>query len=104
MKSHEKKHEGSVPFPCHLCCEAFTTNEALQNHINAQHSEFACHLCPKAYKGKMSVKATTGVFGARFTKFINLVSLEPFQHKPMGMYASGPLKLAIGAIEPHLFH
>ncbi len=31
-----------------------------------------------------------------FTKFMNIVSLEPFHHKPMGMYASGPLKLAIG--------
>ncbi len=39
--------------------------------------------------------------GLVFTKFINLVSLEPFHHKPMEMYASGPLKLAIGAIPSH---
>ncbi len=46
-----------------------------------------------------------------FTKLINLVSLEQFHHKPMGMYADGPAfflgviaRCFNGRDEPHLPH
>ncbi len=30
------------------------------------------------------------------TKFTDLVPVEQFHHKPMGMYDGGPLRLALG--------
>ncbi len=66
-----------------------------------KNSSIGCSKCSQRKLLRKQVRDTPlrpprGSVNLILTKFIHLVSLEQFHHKPMGMYAGGVLKLTLG--------
>uniref|UniRef100_A0A8D8NQB0 Zinc finger protein 350 n=1 Tax=Culex pipiens TaxID=7175 RepID=A0A8D8NQB0_CULPI len=54
---HMRRHTNEKPFICSFCGYAFRQKDGLKRHVSVKHNEnktrdFACDLCPKAFKTK----------------------------------------------------
>ncbi len=69
-------------------------NESFNHGWRGSTCAISC-LCLTEVKGGGAVKATTGSVKLVSTRFTDLVPVEQFNHKPMGMYDGGLLRLAL---------